>query len=672
MNKHPLADIIITTRNNTVSLRKTLESVVKQTFLDYQCYVVDDYSKDETIKILKEEFPWVKIVQRNKRSGPAQNRNIAIALGKAPFIVTLDDDVVISPDWLKEMVNFISFSSLIGAVGSQIRFQHLQDTINSIGGFFGVDGCAGDLLFNTPSYKIQSLIERPMRIIFACSAAMIMRRNAFEESGKFDPKYFYPSEDFDLGLRMNLCGYLVIYNPKAIAYHYRHKVVSTFPKYIFSFLSYRNSLLTIFKNFSVYTIIKMLFRFILRHFRPKQLLLFSVCLFWNLFHLGNILKWRKYIRKCRLISEKQILELNLLLSSLRPGKDNYQRKELRSILRRSYLWKIMRRVYHSLHQRFYNSKSNDKHIDTIIFLITNLCNLGCKQCFLHSSLNKDVEKNLTLEEIEKFFTSLGRVKNITLSGGEPFLRKDLSEICIALDKISTPTWITLPTNGAYPDVIFSQTKAILENTRTNLFISLSLDGPSGVHDNIRKSPGLFGKVKETYEKLSFLYYIFYPRLALQVNSTIFVDNHSYFKELYYLVKEQFPLANFTFETIRGKYDTNAVEPISENTYSDLVEFVSGLNDPTMSDQLELHRFTLKTMVERKQVLPCRAGSNIISLDFWGNLCPCEILPPFINIRNIGYEFAHAIKDPQWQRAINDIRKGKCYCSHMCFLDSSLI
>lgn len=649
-------------------MRETLRSVAKQTFSAYQCYVVDDCSTDDTVAMIKNEFNWVHMLGSNKRNGPSKNRNLAIALGNAPFVVTLDDDVALSPDWLKEMVDFISFSPAIGAVGSQLRFWHSPDTLNGIGGFFGVDGVGGDLFFNTSLDEVQSLIERPIRVVYACTAAMIMRRGAFEEAGRFDASYFYLGEDFDLGLRMNFRGYLVLYNPRAIAYHRYHTTARTFQRHVVDYLYYRNSLLTILKNFSTPTIAKMLPRFFQRLRSDPYIGLKAFA--WNLFHLGNILAWRWRRRKRQSVTETQILSLNSFLLALLFGKSGLQHDQAARV---SWKWRLLRalfRVYVLINRSFQGPEIHPNYVDNIIFQVTNICNARCKQCFLRHVLNRDVGKNLSLDEIRKFFTSLGRVNNIVLGGGEPFLRKDLDQVCVVLDRLCGPSLITIPTNGAYPDIIFQKAKSILENTRASLKISLSIDGPPWLHDNIRGVPNLFDKVHQTYEKLLFLYRIFYPRLSLQVNSTVFAENYEYFPNLYHLVKERFPFAQFTFETIRGYYDTNLAQPITDDIYQDLIESVRQLGDSRMTNHLELHCLALDTIKQQRQVVPCNAGRNFVVLDFFGNLYPCEILPAFVNIRDIGYDFARVVEDPRWKKIIDDVQNGKCHCTHMCFLNAS--
>lgn len=670
----PLVDIVVTTRNNAPVLRELLASVEKQTFSDYRCYVVDDCSTDETVPMLEHEFPWVHLVKSPTRNGPSQNRNRAVALGNAPFIATLDDDVVLSADWLQEMAGFISFSSSIGAVGSQLRYWQSPDRLNGVGGFLGADGIGGDLFFNTSLSEVKGIVERPMRILYACSAAMVMRRDAFDAAGRFDPAYFYLAEDLDLGIRMNFCGYVVVYNPKAVAFHRYHTTARRLSPGYVNFLYHRNSFLTLLKNFSLPAIATMLPGFLLRLlFYPLVAL---KVLGWHFLHLRNVVRARNSIRGRRVVDETEILSVNAAISALRSRNSvpTRPRTRVRPWSRR-LLGKLFRLYMSGLEKlgqgRSGRGRQDRKHVNHIIFQVTNICNAQCKQCFVLHQLNKDVHQNLSIDEIEKFFTSLGRVRNIVLGGGEPFLRKDLDRLCMSLDRISKPELITIPTNGAYPEIVSGKVKSILEHTRTSLKVSLSLDGLRETHDAIRRVPGLFGNVEATYEKLEFLYHIFFPRLSLQVNTTVFADNYDQFLKLYSFVKERFPLAEFAFEAIRGHYDASLCQPVSDATYQALVDSVREVEDIRASGQLELHELALETIRRQTQVVPCIGGADFIVLDFFGNLYPCEILPSITNIRDINYDFQRVLDNPQWAKAIQDIQNAKCHCTHMCFLSSSL-
>lgn len=668
-----LVDIVVTTRNNAPVLREALASIEKQTFSDYQCYVIDDCSTDDTVMMVEREFPWVHPIKTTTRNGPSKNRNEAIARGGAEFVATLDDDVVLTCDWLKEMVDFISFSSAIGAVGSQIRYKDQPDRLNGVGGLMGPDGVAGDLFFNTDISEVSDVIGRPLRILYACTAAMIMRRDVFEKAGRFDPSYFYLGEDLDLGIRMNFCGYVVVYNPKAIAYHRYHTAARSLRRGYVDYLYHRNCVLTLIKNFSFPAMAVMLFLFCFRlMFYPITAL---KVVGWHLLHLRKVLRSRRNVLARRVVDETQILMVNAALMALRPGSlglvkpQGQLRRLVRGFLRKLYRFSIS--SAQTLRNKRDLDRSERKYVDHVIFQVTNICNAQCKQCFVLHELNQNVQKNLSLDEIQRFFTSVGKVRNMVLGGGEPFLRKDLEQVCQALDRICEPELITIPTNGAYPEIILRKVKSILENTRTSLKISLSLDGPAGMHDGIRGVPGLFVNVKETYEKLECLYHLFFPRLNLQVNTTVFAENYGKFSELFSLVKEGFPLARFTFEAIRGHYDESLCQPISEEMYEALIESAGDVKEIRMQGQLELHKLALETIKRGTQVVPCVGGANFIVLDFFGNLYPCEILPSLTNIRDIDYDFRRVVDDPRWSGIIQDIQNAKCHCTHMCFLSASL-
>jgi GT2 family glycosyltransferase/MoaA/NifB/PqqE/SkfB family radical SAM enzyme len=664
----PATDIIITTRNNASVLRENLTSVAKQTFTNYRCYVVDDCSTDETAAMLADEFPWVNIVRSRVRRGPSFNRNLAIARGDAPFIVTLDDDVKLVSNWLEEMVNFISFSPAIGSAGSQLRFSNHTNVINGIGGCFNDNGLGRDIFFNKSSDEVKKEIKDIRRIIYACSAAMILRRSVFEKVGGFDPIYFYLAEDFDLGLRINAAGYIVLYNPKAIAYHHYNETVKTFSSQKLQYLYYRNCLYTILKNFSGQHL-KNILRILIQE-RSKKQLLFIRIVAWNIWHLHRIKKWKKSIQAYRNVDEKQIIAINENSTSLEAGKSNPRKKQAARQSWKTRLLKMVFYLYNLQDRKIRKAACLNKHVDNIIFLVTNMCNAKCKQCFVSQQLNKEVDKNLTVTEIDSFFASLGKVNNIVLGGGEPFLRDDLDKICMVLERRSQPRCITIPTNGFSPKVISEKVKVILESTHKIIKISLSIDGPQKLHDEIRGVPGLFDKVQETYQELSLLHSMFYPRLSLQVNSTIFQDNYQEFFKTYHIVKKEFPLADFTFEVIRGHYDSNKTKPISDCQYKELIDSLRDIGDEENKKSIALHEYALEVIAKKEQVIACNAGRNFIVLDFWGNLSPCESLPAFINIRDINYDFTQIADDPRWHAVVEDIKKGKCYCTHMCFLASS--
>jgi cyclic pyranopterin phosphate synthase len=81
----------------------------------------------------------------------------------------------------------------------------------------------------------------------------------------------------------------------------------------------------------------------------------------------------------------------------------------------------------------------------LVLFIDSVCNMKCEHCFYWRSLNQ--RDDLTVEEIFNLSRSLGRIENLSLSGGEPFLRKEFAEICRQFIRQNGVRQIYVPTNG---------------------------------------------------------------------------------------------------------------------------------------------------------------------------------------------------------------------------------
>ncbi|HVO85480.1 MAG TPA: radical SAM protein, partial [Syntrophobacteria bacterium] len=131
--------------------------------------------------------------------------------------------------------------------------------------------------------------------------------------------------------------------------------------------------------------------------------------------------------------------------------------------------------------------------------ITSACNSRCKTCRIYETRYAQ----MTVAEYEHVFRSLGRAPVwVTLSGGEPFLREDLPEICAALYSHCRPAVINIPTNGILCDKIASTVRTISTSCPgAKIIVNLSLDAIGDMHDEIRGVRGNFDKALKTYRSL---------------------------------------------------------------------------------------------------------------------------------------------------------------------------
>ena len=157
------------------------------------------------------------------------------------------------------------------------------------------------------------------------------------------------------------------------------------------------------------------------------------------------------------------------------------------------------------------------------------CNSRCQTCNVYE---KKV-KNFTVEEYEKTFASIGTSPYwFTMSGGEPFLRKDIADVCRAAYKYCQPGIINIPTNGSLNKVIAGRAEDIISSLpETDIIINLSLDEIEEEHDKIRGFPGNWERSMVTYEKLCELR-TKYPNFTLGIHTVISNYNVSRFKEVY--------------------------------------------------------------------------------------------------------------------------------------------
>ena len=130
-------------------------------------------------------------------------------------------------------------------------------------------------------------------------------------------------------------------------------------------------------------------------------------------------------------------------------------------------------------------------IDEIVLAVTYRCNSRCRMCNIWQIKNH--ENEFSLEDIKKLPRNL---KSINISGGEPFLRKDLVDMIKAIVDHLPKANIIISSNGFVSDLILEKTKEIMK-IKPNIGIAISLDGIGEGHNDVRNIPGGFERILET-------------------------------------------------------------------------------------------------------------------------------------------------------------------------------
>ena len=214
-------------RSETVSLivlnwngeRCLLDCIASLTAVDYpsrEIILVDNGSTDDSVQRVAAAFPHVNIIEIGRNLGYAGGMNIGLASATGDVIVLLNNDVIVPPNWLQELVAGMESDQRIGIAGCKLFFAD-GVTIQHAGGYvkhpLGTTGHFGYGQRDDGRLNVQTDVD------YVTGAAMAIRRAALDEIGTLDRGYWFYYEDVDLCYRARRKGWRVVYVPKASLIH---------------------------------------------------------------------------------------------------------------------------------------------------------------------------------------------------------------------------------------------------------------------------------------------------------------------------------------------------------------------------------------------------------------------------------------------------------------------
>ena len=244
--------IIILNWNGSKLLRKYLPSVVQYTDGDIADVIVaDNGSTDESLQILREEFPTVRVIAFDQNHGFAKGYNLAISHIDTPYCLLLNDDVRVTEHWLEPMLEYMEAHPEVGAMQPKLlsdRCQQSFEYAGACGGFldrFGYPFCRGRIFDTTENDHGQ--YDDVARIMWATGACLMMRTDVYSKAGGLDELFFAHMEEIDLCWRVRNLGYDIVCLPQSRVYHYGGgSLAMGNPRK--TKLNFRNSLLMLYKN----------------------------------------------------------------------------------------------------------------------------------------------------------------------------------------------------------------------------------------------------------------------------------------------------------------------------------------------------------------------------------------------------------------------------------------
>jgi GT2 family glycosyltransferase len=222
--------LIYASAKHLVAALESLRTNVDPRF-PYEVILVANGAPPEVVAAVQRAANGARVIVSDVNLGFGGGCNLGARASAAPYLVFLNDDVLVEPDWLESLVRLADERADAGAIGSRIAFP--DGTLQEAGSVIFADGSTTPVGRMLPAASPRWRAVREVDYCSACS--LLVRRQAFDEVGGFDTRY-HPAyyEDVDLALKLRTAGWRVLYQPRSRLVHLESQSsTSDFKSYLF-------------------------------------------------------------------------------------------------------------------------------------------------------------------------------------------------------------------------------------------------------------------------------------------------------------------------------------------------------------------------------------------------------------------------------------------------------
>ncbi len=328
-------------------------------------------------------------------------------------------------------------------------------------------------------------------------------------------------------------------------------------------------------------------------------------------------------------------------------------------------------------------------LDSVFLFVTSTCNSRCRTCFYWEELNQG--RDLSFDQLEKVSGTAPPFPKLWISGGEPFLRKELAEIIELFYVNNGVRQVNLPTNGLLPGKTEAVITHLLEHCpELAIDLNFSLDGLANTHDAIRGVPNNFRKTLDTI-RLAEAKWKNVRRLRRNVVTVITSENYDELAALGMALMQRADIDGHYFAVVRGNPRDAALKQLSSAELAQLHRKLMWFHEryadklfarvPSPARQLgrayylgtirlhfDVHERNHQT--NRPWPMACTAGRTTIVIDHDGHFRACEMRDKLGRLQDFEFDLSAALNSVQMQREIEAIPAAQCWCTHSCWLQTS--
>jgi len=300
----------------------------------------------------------------------------------------------------------------------------------------------------------------------------------------------------------------------------------------------------------------------------------------------------------------------------------------------------------------------------LTLIVTWTCDARCRMCNIWKRDKKGV---MTLDEVRTFFARNPRFSWVNLSGGEIWTRDDAAEVALAAVEGSPDLFLLdFPTTGQRTDAIVDGVRRLLATRLPKLLVTVSLDGPREVHEDVRGVRGAFDRAIATFRELRKLRS---RRFDCFLGMTLSSFNRGRLFDTVEAVRAEIPdadLREFHVNVAQESahyYQNAGMGRTGPEALTDLAEFVRQRGHrfhPVAWLERRYQRLTPEFLASGRTPLPCKALASSVFVDARWNVYPCSMYDaPLGNLRDAGFDLG-----PLWEgeRAValqREIAERRC-------------
>ncbi len=252
MTERPLVSIVSVQYGHPEITLEMIKSLKQISYPNYEIIIVDNASPCDNPEIVKEKYPDIVYIQSERNLGFAGGNNLGFHVAKGKYILMLNNDTEVEPDFLEPLVDKMENQAEIGIVSPKIRFYNTPDTLQYVGyeSINPITQRGGARGFGE---KDLGQYEEDAEASYGHGAAMMIPMRVIKEVGLMADVFFLYYEELDWGHRIRNAGYKIYYVHNSLVYHKESISTGGRVSALRAYYMTRNRILYLRRNFTGFT-----------------------------------------------------------------------------------------------------------------------------------------------------------------------------------------------------------------------------------------------------------------------------------------------------------------------------------------------------------------------------------------------------------------------------------